>query len=92
MPPRYIGLGAALVETLRRLGGEADLDTVLLETWRLYGPGSEVQTVMRLFRHPTGRVWSPEAAEALELLAASGVVELRGGRVRLRANVVVRDA
>jgi hypothetical protein len=76
--PRYIGLGEALLRTLEELGGEADVDTLLVETWRRYGPESRgpVKTWLRLFRHPSGYYWSPEAQATLERLQTIGLILL----------------
>ncbi|WP_168371293.1 hypothetical protein [Pyrodictium occultum] len=82
---RYISLMEAVERVLRDLGGSADLDTLLREVWRRYvehGDGEKV--VMRLYRHPSGRLWSPDAEEALRVLEAAGVIVKRGRWVALR--------
>ena len=83
---RYIGLTRAILEVLRGLGGRADLDTLLAEVWRRYvEPGGPERVVMRLYRHPSGRLWSPDAEEALHVLEAAGYIRRRGRVVELRA-------
>jgi hypothetical protein len=90
--PRYIGVGEAIVRVLQDLGGAADVDTVLREVWRRYvSPGDGERVVMRLYSHPAGRLWSPEAEEALRSLEALGLVERRGRRLLLRAAPLARS-
>ncbi|ABM80627.1 hypothetical protein [Hyperthermus butylicus] len=76
---RYIGLAAAIERVLRELGGSADVDTVLAEVWKRYVEGGGPEKVtMRLFRHPAGYYWSPDAEEALSVLEAAGKLVRRG--------------
>ena len=83
---RYISLSAAIINVLRELGGKADINTVLVEVWRRYvGDGGPVKVTMRLYRHPSGYYWSPDAEEALEVLEAAGVVYRKGRMVVLRS-------
>lgn len=89
-PPRYIGVGEAIVRVLRELGGAADVDTVLREVWRRFvSPGNGERVVMRLYSHPAGLLWSPEAEEALRRLEETGIVERRGRRLLLKVKVPV---
>jgi len=83
--PRYIGVAEAIVRVLRDRGGSGDLDAVLREVWRRYVAGGDGERVtMRLYRHPSGRLWSPDAEEAIRLLEAAGLVERRGRLLALR--------
>jgi predicted ArsR family transcriptional regulator len=84
-PPRYISLSTAIINVLRELGGRASLDQVLVEVWKRYvAGGNGVRVTMRLYRHPSGYYWSPDAEEALEVLEAAGVVARKGHMVLLR--------
>jgi len=90
-PPRYIGVTEAILRVLRELGGSADVDTVLREVWRRYvSPGNGERVVMRLYPHPSGRLWSPEAEEAIRLLETAGLLERKGRRLVLLAAVQPR--
>ena len=78
----YVPLTYAIEKTLRDLGGSAPLNKLLMEVWRRYvEPGNGERVVMRLYRHPSGRLWSPDAEEALHILEAVGAVAIHGERV-----------
>jgi len=81
--PVYISVGAAVLETLREMGGEARVDALLREIARRYGRGPR-RVVMRLYPRPGGGYWSPEAEEALRELEAIGFIERRDGTVKLK--------
>ncbi len=84
MQTRYISLSTAIINVLRELGGRADLNRVLVEVWRRYVNGGDgVRVTMRLYRHPSGYYWSPDAEEALEVLEAAGVIVRRGRTLEL---------
>lgn len=89
--PRYLSLVEAIERVLRDLGGRASVDTVLREVWRRYvaGGGGE-RVVMRLYSAPGGRLWSPDAEEALHILEAAGIVERRNGLLVLRVPAAAR--
>jgi len=90
-PPRYIGVTEAILRVLRELGGAADMDTVLREVWRRYvAQGNGERVVMRLYQHPAGKLWSPEAEEAIRTMEAAGLLERRGRRLVLLAGVSPR--
>jgi len=77
--PRYLGLAAAIERVLRELGGRAELDTVLARIWSKYvASGNGERVVMRLYHHPSGELWSPDAEEALRVLEAAGIIKRRG--------------
>lgn len=77
--PRYLGLAAAIERVLRELGGQAELDTVLVKVWDKYVENNKGErVVMRLYHHPSGELWSPDAEEAIRVLEAAGVVRRRG--------------
>lgn len=83
---RYISLVAAIERVLRDLGGRAEMDTLLREVWTRYvEAGNGERVVMRLYRHPSGRLWSPDAEEALRVLEAAGIVERQGRTLVLKA-------
>jgi hypothetical protein len=76
---RYLGLASAIEIVLRELGGKADIDTVLSRVWEQYvEKGNGERVVMRLFHHPSGELWSPDAEEAIRVLEAAGVVKRVG--------------
>ena len=77
--PRYLGLAVAIERVLRELGGRAELDTVLAKVWSKYVMGSNGErVVMRLYHHPSGELWSPDAEEALRVLEAAGIIKRKG--------------
>ena len=83
-PPRYISLSTAIINVLRELGGRASLDRVLVEVWKRYvAGGNGVRVTMRLYRHPSGYYWSPDAEEALEVLEAAEVIARNGNTIQL---------
>lgn len=74
-------LGRAVVAILssRR---SATVTDVLEEIWEKYvAPG---RLTIRVFRHPSGELWSPDLDEALKILEAAGVLERRGSLVVCR--------
>ena len=77
--PRYLGLAVAIERVLRELGGRAELDTVLARIWSKYVTSNNGErVVMRLYHHPSGELWSPDAEEALRVLEAAGIIKRRG--------------
>jgi len=81
---RYISLSTAIINVLRELGGRASLDRVLVEVWKRYvAGGNGVRVTMRLYRHPSGYYWSPDAEEALEVLEAAEVIARNGNTIQL---------
>lgn len=85
---RYVGLGKAIMRVLGELGGRAEIDDVLERVWREYvAGGGSGRVVMRLYRHPSGELWSPDADEAIRILEAAGVIERRGRVLLVRARV-----
>ncbi len=86
--PRYVSVVEAIVRVLKDMGGEGEVDTVLRVLWRRYVKGGNGErVVMRLYRSPAGKLWSPDAEEALKILVAAGVVQLRDGKLVLRKDV-----
>lgn len=75
-------LGAAIVSvlSLRREATPSEVLEEVLEKYVLTG-----RLVIRVYRHPSGELWSPDLDEALRVLEAAGVVERRGRLVACKA-------
>lgn len=84
---KYVSLEEAIESTLKELGGSARLEDVLQEVWKRYVRGGSEKVVMRLYKSPAGRVWSPEAEEALRILEEAGVIVRRGDRIYLVGDI-----
>lgn len=89
---RYVSLEEVIESILKELGGSASVEEVLLEAWRRYGRGGSERVVMRLYKTPTGSVWSPEAEEALRVLEEAGVISRAGDKLYLLAGKRVDSA
>lgn len=83
--PRYISVAEAVERTLKDLGGSSTINELLKELWKRYvGGKGEERVVMRIYLSPPGKLWSPEAEEALGVLESAGVIERKNGKVFLK--------
>jgi hypothetical protein len=78
---RYVSVLKAVEEALRSLGGSAELDALVEEVWKRWGG----KAPLRVYRHPSGRLWSPDVDEALKVLSAAGIVRVVGRKVNLQS-------